>query len=81
MKTKRALILVGFIGLLAFISGAYCFWLMTVPLSYDWVYPVVIGFIVSLMVLGLASIRCLVLYIRLRRSRRASDRSEITPLV
>ena len=38
----------GLVGVLAFISAAYCFWLMTVPLSYNLVYVVVIGFIVSL---------------------------------
>ena len=78
MKTKRALIVVGFIGLIAFLSAAYCFWLMTVPLSYDWVYIVAIGFILSLMVLGAASISSLVLFMRLRRSRRLASSSEIT---
>jgi len=48
MKTKRSLMVIGLIGVLALISAAYCFWLMTVPLSYDLVYVVVIGFIVSL---------------------------------
>ena len=48
MKTKLALKVVGLIGVLALISAGYCFWLMTVPLSYDWVYAVVIGFVVSI---------------------------------
>ena len=48
MKTKLALKVVGVIGVLALISAGYCFWLMTVPLSYDWVYAVVIGFVVSI---------------------------------
>ena len=81
MKTKRALILVGFIGLLAFISRTYCFWLMTIPLDYDWVYVVVIGFILSLIVFAIASISSLILCIRLRRSQRAPDSSQITPPV
>ena len=38
---------IGLIGVLALISATYCFWLMTIPLSYDLVYVVVIGFIVS----------------------------------
>jgi hypothetical protein len=78
MKTKRALMVVGIIGLVAFLSAGYCFWLMTVPLSYDWVYVVVIGFILSLLVLGIASISSLVLFMRLRRSRRLASSSEIT---
>ena len=47
MKTKLALKVVGLIGLLALISAGYCFWLMTVPLSYDWVPVVLIGFVLS----------------------------------
>jgi Kef-type K+ transport system membrane component KefB len=78
MKTKRALMVVGIIGLVAFLSAGYCFWLMTVPLSYNWVYVVVIGFILSLLVLGIASISSLVLFMRLRRSRRLANSSEIT---
>ena len=37
MKTNRFLVS-GLVGVLALISAAYCFWLMTVPLSYDLVY-------------------------------------------
>ena len=59
------------IAALSFISAGYCFWLMTVPLSYDWVPVVLIGFLVSLLVFPIAAITTLVLYIRLRRSRRA----------
>jgi hypothetical protein len=47
MKTKLALTVVGLIGVLALISAGYCFWLMTVPLSYDWVPVVLIGFVVD----------------------------------
>ena len=61
----------GLIGVLALISAAYCFWLMSVPLSYNLVYVVVIGFIVSLGVFVIALIGSFVFVIRLRRSRRA----------
>jgi len=69
----------GLVGVLALISAAYCFWLMTVPLSYDLVYVVVIGFVVSLGVFVFALIRLLVLVIRLRGSHRASSNPQITP--
>ena len=36
------------IGVVALISAGYCFWLMTVPLSYDWVPVVLIGFVVAI---------------------------------
>jgi len=66
MKTKWSLMVIGLIGMLALISAAYCFWLMTVPLSYDLVYVVVIGFIVSLGVFVIALISSLIFVIRLR---------------
>ena len=47
MKTKLVLTVAVLIGVLALISGGYCFWLMTVPLSYDWVPVVLIGFVVA----------------------------------
>ncbi len=47
MKTNLALKVIGRIGVLALISAGYCFWLMTVPLSYDWVPVVLIGFVVA----------------------------------
>jgi len=31
----------GLVGVLALISASYCFWLMTIPLSYNLVYVVV----------------------------------------
>ncbi len=65
----------GVIGGLAFISTAYCFWLMTIPLSYDLVYVVVGGFIVSIVVLVIVSISLLVIAVRRRRvSRPPTDR-------
>ena len=79
MKTKRSLMVTGLIGVMALICAAYCFWLMTVPLSYDLVYVVVIGFVLSLGVLVIALIRLLILVIRLRGSRRAPDNPKITP--
>jgi len=75
MNTKLAFKVVGTVGVLALISTIYCFWLMTVPLSYDLVYIVVIGFIVSLGVFVVALIASFVFVIRLRRSRsRAGGR-------
>jgi hypothetical protein len=61
------LIVVALIGALALVSAGYCFWLMTVPLSYDLVYVVVSGFILSLAVFFVALI---IIAVRLRRSRR-----------
>ena len=72
---------IALIGVLAFISAAYCFWLMTVPLSYDLVYVVVIGFIVSLGMFVIALISSFILVIRLRGSRRAPRSPQSTPTV
>ena len=71
--------MVGLIGVLALISAAYCFWLMTIPLSYEYVYIVVIGFAVSLCVFVIASISSFICVIRLRRSGCAPRDSQITP--
>ena len=73
MKENRRLMLVGLIGVIAFVSTGYCFWLMTVPLSYDLVYVVVIGFIVSLIVFVGALIWLFVITLRLRRSSRGTN--------
>jgi membrane protein implicated in regulation of membrane protease activity len=78
MKTKRTLIVVILIDLLAFIAAVYCFWLMTVPLSYDLVYVVLGGFIVSVGVFLVALISSIIIAARLRRSRRARPDSEVT---
>jgi hypothetical protein len=67
MKTKLALNVVGFIGVLALISGGYCFWLMTVPLSYDYVPVVLIGFVLSTGVFVISLITFFIVLIRLRR--------------
>ena len=70
---------IGLIGVLALISAAYCFWLMTVPLSYDLVYVVVIGFIVSVGVFVVALISSFIFFVRSRGSRRAPRSPQITP--
>jgi len=72
---------IGLIGVLALISATYCFWLMTIPLSYDLVYVVVIGFIVSLGMFVIALISSFILVIRLRGSRRAPRSPQSTPTV
>jgi membrane protein implicated in regulation of membrane protease activity len=68
MKTKLALKVVGLIGVLALISAGYCFWLMTIPLSYDWVPVVLIGFVVAMGVFVISLITLFIVLIRLRRS-------------
>jgi len=81
MKTKLALKVVGLIGVLALISAGYCFWLMTVPLSYDWVPVVLIGFIVSIGVFVFSLITSFIVFIRLRRSPRAPNTPQIKPTI
>ena len=51
---------------------------MTIPLSYNLVYVVVIGFIVSLGIFVVALIGSFIFVMRLRRSHRA-PRSPQTP--
>ena len=68
METKLTLKVIGLIGVLALISAGYCFWLMTVPLSYDWVPVVVIGFVVSIGVFVISLISSVIVLARLRRS-------------
>jgi len=68
----------GLVGVLALVSAVYCFWLMTVPLSYDLVYVVVIGFVVSLGILVAALISSFIFVRRLRQSDHA-PRSPQTP--
>ena len=79
MKTKLVLKVAVAIGVLALISAGYCFWLMTVPLSYDWVPVVVIGFVVSIFVFILSLITSFVAFMRLRRSPRAPNVPQIGP--
>ena len=79
MKTKLALKVIGLIGVLALISAGYCFWLMTVPLSYHWVPVVLIGFVVSIGVFVISLITSFILLTRLRRSPRAPNTPQIRP--
>ena len=79
MKTKLVLKIAGLIGVLALISTGYCFWLMTVPLSYHWVPVVLIGFVVSIGVSVISLITSLMLLTRLRRSPRALNAPQISP--
>ena len=79
MRTKLFLKIAGLIGVLALISTGYCFWLMTVPLSYHWVPVVLIGFVVSIGVFVISLITSFIVLIRLRRSPRASNLPQIRP--
>ena len=81
MKTKLGLKVVGLIGVLSLISAGYCFWLMTVPLSYDWVPVVVIGFVVSIGVFVISLISSFIVLVRLRRSPRAPNAPQIRPTI
>ena len=77
MKTRPVLKIAGLIGVLALISAGYCFWLMTVPLSYHWVPVVLIGFVVSIGVFVISLITSFILLTRLRRSPRAPNAPQI----
>ena len=81
MKTKLVLKMVGLIGVLALISTGYCFWLMTVPLSYHWVPVVLIRFAVSIGVFVVSLITSFILLTRLRRSPRAPNAPQIRPTI
>ena len=79
MKTKLVLTVAVSIGALALISGGYCFWLMTVPLSYKWVPVVVTGFLLAIFIFILSLITSIVAFIRLRQSPRAPNVPQIRP--
>ena len=79
MKTKLIVMIAGLIGVLALISAGYCFWLMSVPLSYHWVPFVLIGFVVAIGVFIISLITSFIVLIRLRRSGRALHAFEIKP--
>ena len=81
MKTKLLFTVAGLIGVLALISAGYCFWLMTVPLSYHWVPVVLIGFVVSLGVFVISLITSFIVLIRLSRSPRAPNVPQIRPTI
>ena len=69
------------IGVLALISAGYCFWLMTIPLSYDWVPVVLIGFVVAMGVFVISLITSFIVLIRLRRSPHAPNAPRIRPTI
>ncbi len=79
MKTKLVLKIAVLIGVLALVSAGYCFWLMTVPLSYHWVPVVLIGFVVSIGVFIISLITAFILFRQLRRSPGAPNASKIRP--
>ncbi len=81
MRTKLLLKVAGLLGVLALISTGYCFWLMTVPLSYHWVPVVLIGFVMSMGVFVISLITSFILLTRLRRSPRAPNASQIRPSI
>jgi amino acid transporter len=81
MKTKPVLRVAVLIAVLALISAAYCFWLMTVPLSYNWVPIVVTGFLLAIFMFIISLITSFIAFIRLRRSSRAPKPSQIIPTV
>jgi len=81
MKTKLALKMVGLIGVLSLISAGYCFWLMTVPLSYDWVPVVLIAFVVSIGVFVISLISSIIFFVRLRRLPHAPNAPQIRPTI
>jgi hypothetical protein len=79
MKTKIVLTIAVVIGVLSLISGGYCFWLMTVPLSYSWVPVVVTGFLLALFMFIISLITSFVALVRLRRSNPALNVPQVRP--
>jgi len=79
MKTKLVLIVAVLIGVLALISGGYCFWLMNVPLSYRWIPVVETGFVLAIFMFMISLIISIVAFLRLRRSPRAPNVPQIGP--
>jgi hypothetical protein len=77
MKTKLVLTISVLIGVLALFAAGYCFWLMSVPLSYRWVPVVVTGFLLAIFMFIISLITSFVAFIRLRRSPRAPNVSQI----
>ena len=79
MKTKLVLTVALLIGVLALVSGGYCFWLMNVPLSYRWVPVVESGFLLAIFMFVVSFITSIVALMQLRRSLRPRDRPQIGP--
>lgn len=70
MKFKVVLTIAVLIGVLALISGGYCFWLMDNPLSYRWVPLVITGFLLAIFVFIISLITFFIALVQLRRSPR-----------
>ena len=70
MKFKVVLTIAVLIGVLALISGGYCFWLMDNPLSYRWVPVVITGFLLAIFVFIISLITFFIALVQLRRSPR-----------
>jgi len=81
MKAKMVLKIAVLMGVLALISAGYCFWLMTVPLSYTWVPVVLIGFVVATGVFVSSLITSFIVLVRLRRSPREPNAPQIRPTI
>ncbi len=79
MKNKLVFAVAGLIGMFALVLAAYCFWLMTVPLSYHWVPVVLIGFVVGIGVFVISLIISFIALIRSRRSPAAPNTPQTTP--
>jgi membrane protein implicated in regulation of membrane protease activity len=79
MKTKFVLTVAVLIGVLALISGGYCFWLMNVPLSYRWVPVVETGFLLAIFMFIVSLITSIVAFMQLRRSPRPPNPPQIGP--
>ena len=77
MKTKLVLTVAVLIGVLAVISGGYCFWLMNVPLSYKWVPIVITGFLLAIFVFIISLITSFIALMQLRRSLRPPNTPQI----
>jgi hypothetical protein len=67
MKPKLVLKIAGTTSVFALVSASYCFWLMSVPLSYDLVPVVLIGFVAASGVFVISLITLFIVLIRLRR--------------
>lgn len=79
MNTKLVWTVAVLVGLLALGAAAYCFWLMSVPLSYKWVPLVITGFLLALFLFIISLITSLVVLVRLRQAPRPTDGSQIRP--
>lgn len=79
MKTKLVLKVTVLIGVLALISAGYCFWLMTVPLSYEWVPVVITGFLLAIFVFIISLVTFFIALTQSRRSPRPPNVPQTRP--